>query len=180
MLAHPLRSRLLSALRKDGPATATALAETLATNTGATSYHLRKLASVGLVEETGEGRGRERWWRAATQMHSWTEADVAHDPDGRAATDWLRRSYFQHFAEQYGAWLSDQGSWPLAWQDAAGASDYLIRVTAPRLRELQDEVFAVFERYRDPDPEAPDAERVAIHLHTFPTTSPSAMTRSPR
>jgi predicted ArsR family transcriptional regulator len=51
VLAHPLRSRLLRALRVDGPATATALAATLGTNTGATSYHLRKLASVGLVPE---------------------------------------------------------------------------------------------------------------------------------
>src|SRR6478609_3575831 len=84
VLAHPLRSRLLTALRVNGPATATALAETLDTNTGATSYHLRKLASVGLVEETGQGRGRERWWRAATEMHAWTERDVAGDPDAEA------------------------------------------------------------------------------------------------
>ena len=43
VLAHPLRSRLLSALRRGGPATATELAKTLGTNSGATSYHLRKL-----------------------------------------------------------------------------------------------------------------------------------------
>ena len=36
-MAHPLRLRLLGRLRTDGPATATALAEKLATNTGATS-----------------------------------------------------------------------------------------------------------------------------------------------
>jgi hypothetical protein len=41
VLAHPLRSRLLSQLRLDGPATPTSLAAVLATNTGATSYHLR-------------------------------------------------------------------------------------------------------------------------------------------
>ena len=76
VLAHPLRSRLLTALRMDGPATATALARSLGTNTGATSYHLRKLASVGLVAETDEGRGRERWWRASTPSHEWTERDL--------------------------------------------------------------------------------------------------------
>ena len=69
VLAHPLRSRLLSALRSGGPANATDLAQRLGTNTGATSYHLRKLASVALVEETGEGHGRERPWRASTDMH---------------------------------------------------------------------------------------------------------------
>ena len=52
-LAHPLRSRLLSALRIGGPRTATDLAAELGTNSGATSYHLRKLESVGLVTDTG-------------------------------------------------------------------------------------------------------------------------------
>ncbi|HWH01466.1 MAG TPA: helix-turn-helix domain-containing protein, partial [Pilimelia sp.] len=66
VLAHPLRSRLLGSLRVHGPQTATALAARLRTNTGAASYHLRQLAGAGLVaEETGRGRGRERWWRAA-------------------------------------------------------------------------------------------------------------------
>ena len=55
ILAHPLRSRLVGALRNGGPATATALAGVLGTNSGATSYHLRKLEEVGLVVDTGEG-----------------------------------------------------------------------------------------------------------------------------
>ena len=169
VLAHPLRSRLLSALRSGGPATATALAERLDTNTGATSYHLRKLASVGLVEETGEGRGRERWWRAATRMHEWTERDVADDPDGRAATDWLRRFYLRSFVDRYEEWLDVQGSWPLEWQDVAGASDDLLRLTPSRLAELQTEVTALFERYRDPDPDDPEARQIQVQLHAFPT-----------
>ncbi len=169
VLAHPLRSRLLSALRSEGPATATALAERLGTNTGATSYHLRKLASVGLVEETGEGRGRERWWRAATRMHGWTEQDVADDPDGKAATDWLRRFYLRSFVDRYEDWLDVQGSWPLEWQDVAGASDDLLRVTPRRLAELEAEIMALFERYRDPDPNDPEARQIQVQLHAFPT-----------
>ncbi|RYE79717.1 MAG: ArsR family transcriptional regulator, partial [Myxococcales bacterium] len=70
VLAHPLRSRLLSALRRDGAATATDLAAALGTNSGATSYHLRKLESVGLVEDTGDGEGKRRLWRASTRFHS--------------------------------------------------------------------------------------------------------------
>src|SRR6188768_684937 len=100
VLAHPLRSRLLTLLRAHGPATATDLARQLDTNTGATSYHLRKLASVGLVEETEDGRGRERWWRASTASHEWRERDLAGDPDAEAASDWLRRHYFHGFAER--------------------------------------------------------------------------------
>jgi predicted ArsR family transcriptional regulator len=168
VLAHPLRSRLLSALRSAGPATATALAERFGTNSGATSYHLRRLASVGIVEETGEGHGRERWWRAATQLHSFTQRDVVYDPDAQAASDWLRRYYLRSFADRYQAWLEMQGTWPLEWQEVADASDRLVRVSPARLGELQAELAATIERYLDPDPNDPEAKRVEIDVHAFP------------
>jgi len=170
VLAHPLRSRLLTALRERGPATATALAERLATNTGATSYHLRRLASVGLVEETDDGRGRERWWRAATEMHGWTERDVAGDPDAEAASDWLRRYYLATFVERYGAWLDAHATWPLAWQEVAGSSDFAVRLTPARLAAFQAEVEVLYERFRaeTPPPDDADAEVVQLYLYAFP------------
>ena len=168
VLAHPLRSRLLSALRSGGPATATVLAERLGTNTGATSYHLRKLESVGIVEETGEGHGKERWWRASTDMHTFTQRDVAYDADGQAAADWLRRYYLRSFLDRYGAWLDAHGSWSLEWQEVGDASDYLVRLSPLRLAELETELSTLLERYRDPDPDDPDALPVEIHIHAFP------------
>lgn len=168
VLAHPLRSRLLSALRSGGPATATALAQHLDTNTGATSYHLRKLESVGLVEETGEGRGRERWWRASTEMHAFTQGDVAYDPDAQAAADWLRRYYLRSFVERFQAWLDVHETWPPDWQEVGDASDYLLHLSPRRLAELMAEIGAVLERYRDPDPDDPEARPVEIDLHAFP------------
>src|ERR687890_453324 len=81
VLAHPLRSRVLSRLRTAGPATATDLAAALSTNTGATSYHLRKLEAVGLVTDTGEGEGKRRLWRAATESHQWDNSDFVGDED---------------------------------------------------------------------------------------------------
>ena len=171
VLAHPLRSRLLSALRAGGPATATSLADRLGTNTGATSYHLRKLASVGLVEETGEGQRRERPWRAATEMHGFTQRDVAYDPDGRAAADWLRRYYLRSFVDRFEQWLDVHETWPMDWQEVADASDYLLRLSPRRLAELEAEVSALVARYRDPDPDDPEARLVELHLHAFPVGS---------
>lgn len=168
VLAHPLRSRLLGLLRAGGPATATALAARLDTNTGATSYHLRKLASVGLVEETGEGHGRERWWRAATESHGFTQRDVAYDVDGEAAADWLRRFYLRSFVERFEHWLDVHGTWPLDWQEVADASDYLVRLSPTRLAALEAEITALIDRYRDPDPDDPAARQVEVHLHAFP------------
>jgi predicted ArsR family transcriptional regulator len=168
VLAHPLRSRLLTALRSDGPATATALAAKLATNTGATSYHLRRLASVGLVEETDQGRGRERWWRAATRSHGWTERDVAGDPEAEAASDWLRRHYLGYFVERYEGWLGESASWPLDWRTAAESGDALIRVTPDELTAFEAELQALIDRYRDPSPSDPTARAVEFFHHAVP------------
>lgn len=169
VLAHPLRSRLLSALRIDGPATATALARTLGTNTGATSYHLRKLASVGLVDETDEGRGRERWWRASTTSHDWTERDVEGDLEAEAASDWLKRYYLRSFVQRYERWLATAGDWPIDWRAAAESGDAKLRVTPTQLTAFHEELTRLLDRYRDAaaanDREASDVE---LFYHLVP------------
>ncbi len=169
VLAHPLRSRLLSALRMDGPATATALARALDTNTGATSYHLRKLAAVGLVEETDEGRGRERWWRPSTPSHDWTERDLAGDSETEAASDWLKRYYLRSFVERYERWLATAAAWPLDWRAAAELGDTKLHVTPAQLTDFHDELTRLLDRYRDAaatdDPEARDVE---LFYHLVP------------
>ncbi|MGP1674140.1 MAG: ArsR/SmtB family transcription factor [Candidatus Limnocylindrales bacterium] len=171
ILAHPLRSRLLTALRFDGPATATSLARSLDTNTGATSYHLRRLAAAGLVEEAEGGHGRERLWRASTESHSWTEGDLAGDPDGQAASDWLRRQYLGSFVDGYERWLEVQKDWPIEWRAAAESIDAAVRVTPDDLTALLGELTALFERYRDPRPDDPVAERVQLFVHTVPVAA---------
>jgi DNA-binding transcriptional ArsR family regulator len=168
VLAHPLRSRLLTALRAGGPATATALARSLGTNTGATSYHLRKLASVGLVEETDDGRGRERWWRASTASHGWTERDVSGDPNAEAASDWLKRFYVRSFAERYDAWLDQAPHETLDWRDAADSGDTLLRVSPDRLGAFKTELYALLDRYREPAPDDHDARAISVYYYLFP------------
>ena len=178
VLAHPLRSRLLSALRLGGPATATELAAELSSNTGATSYHLRALESVGLVADTGEGVGRRRVWRATSDAHSWAAADIAGD-DARAGLDWLERDYVHRFAARAEQWLDARDDWPEEWQDAAGLGDDVLTVTATQAQELARELGAVLDRYRalgegegegDGDG-ALDAERVHVFYHLRPVAA---------
>jgi DNA-binding transcriptional ArsR family regulator len=171
VLAHPLRARLLSELRVHGAATATQLAERLTTNTGATSYHLRKLAEVGLVVETGQGSGKQRFWAPAQDSHSWTDSAVADDPDAVAAAGWLRQHYASHFAEKMARWEDERSHWPTSWRDAAHMSDALVTVTAQELDELMTELEAVIERHRErlgTEPR-PDARQVTVHLYSMPT-----------
>lgn len=152
VLAHPLRSRLLTHLRTHGPATATELATTLHTNSGATSYHLRALASVGLIEDTEQGEGRRRLWRAATRSHSWGNTDFQGDEDARAAIGWLRRDYVRQFAARTEEWLDMEDSWPAAWADACGMSDVLLTLTAAQLKQLNRDIGTLLSRYvTEPD-----------------------------
>jgi DNA-binding transcriptional ArsR family regulator len=171
VLAHPLRARLLGRLRLDGPATATRLAELLHTNTGATSYHLRQLADVGLVREDDRAaRGRERWWRPAHDVTSWGGHDFAGDPDAAAAADWLLGYGFTRLTENYENWLAAARDREPAWREAADASDYQLALDPAQLRALTAELDAVVEKHRRAadDRPAPGAEQVLVYLYAFP------------
>jgi len=168
VLAHPLRSRLLSSLRRGGPATATDLATALGTNSGATSYHLRKLESVGLVADTGEGEGKRRLWRAATESHQFEPSDFAGDEDSETALNWLVRDYTRHFAEQFERWLDVEAAWPLPWRDAAGMSDSYVIATPAQLQEMKAEISDVIARYRRVGQGNPAARRLAVYSVTYP------------
>ena len=168
VLAHPLRSRLLTALRSGGPATATSLAQALDTNTGATSYHLRRLAGVRLVADAEGGKGRERRWRASTDTHEWTERDVADDPEAAAASDWLKRHYLRAFIDRYEHWLDTAEAWPIDWRTAVESGDTFLHGTPDDLARFQRELLELLDRYRQRSPGAPDARRVEFYYHAFP------------
>jgi DNA-binding transcriptional ArsR family regulator len=167
-LAHPARARLLGLLRIEGPATATALAQRLGTNSGQTSYHLRQLAEVGLVvEDTERGNGRDRWWRAAHERTAWSSVHFRDDPDDRAADDWLTGYAARLHARWLQDWLDMRGDSSQEWVDASVLSDYRLHLTPQRTREMAEEVRAVIERYGAHEG-GPGAEPVTVTFHAFP------------
>jgi DNA-binding transcriptional ArsR family regulator len=168
VLAHPLRSRLLSRLRTTGPATATELAAALATNTGATSYHLRKLESVGLVADTGEGVGKRRLWRAATDFHSWTNSAFRDDEDASTALNWLQRDYVRQFAERAERWLDAAADWPAEWVDVLGLDDTFVTVTPEQMRELQQRLDTILAEFRAVGEGDVGARRISVYTYARP------------
>lgn len=168
ILAHPLRSRLLSALRIHGPATATDLAAALDSNTGATSYHLRKLESVGLVEDRGDGTGKRRVWRAATDSHQFTPGDFEGDATAEADLNWLRRHYSRGLAERYEAWLDAERTWPMVWRNIAGLDDDVVTVTAEQAEAMSAEIDDVVARYRSAGQGDSQARRLSISKVIYP------------
>jgi DNA-binding transcriptional ArsR family regulator len=168
VLAHPLRSRLLGRLRVTGPSTATELAGLLQTNSGATSYHLRALESVGLVTDTGQGEGRRRLWRATTDFHTWTSSDFDDDEDARTALGWLRRDYLRQFASRAERWEDLSENWSSEWIDVLGLSDTFVEVTPEQAAALRAELDALLNRYRQVGEGDPRARRLHIYTHTSP------------
>jgi predicted ArsR family transcriptional regulator len=168
VLAHPLRFRLLGRLRIDGPATATGLAQALGTNTGATSYHLRQLADVGLVvDEERPGRGRERWWRSAHDVSSWQRDNYSGDADATAAADWLEGQLLRTFVERAEAWQRTLDDEPAEWRQAANFSDYWLDLNAEQMTAMQAELDEVIERYREAGP-GPGARRMILFMYGLP------------
>ncbi|MES9511855.1 helix-turn-helix domain-containing protein [Streptomyces sp. NPDC000609] len=168
VLAHPLRLHVLTLLRERGPSTATRIGDELGINPGAASYHLRRLASGGLiVEEPGRGTGRERWWKSVHRqsIHDPAAAPAEQREAGRAytqavavaAADRLRR------AAQEVALLPEE------WLDVTAYSDFLLYLTPGDVDRMRTEIFEVISRYRHGEGEAPEGSSpVVLQVQAFP------------
>ncbi|MBB5935239.1 winged helix-turn-helix domain-containing protein [Streptomyces zagrosensis] len=172
-LAHPLRIRLLELLRQNGSATASQLADRLGESSGATSYHLRQLASYGFVEEeTGRGTARERWWKA---MHEGIQVDdpetfLRHaDPEVRGAVDLLLHEIASIHTSELSTWLGSLHTWPQEWRSRGNISDHTLWLTPELMSELDGRLREVIEEYQGQVPaDADGAASVRLHLHAFP------------
>ena len=149
-LAHPLRMRIISELRREGPATATTLAERLGESSGATSYHLRSLARAGFVTEVPErGTGRERWWQAAQEMTSWQPEHFLDDPDERSAAQWFSGYLARQAMGWIDEWIRQREHADPAWIAAADQSDLFVRMTPDQVRAMLTDVHEVLARHRE-------------------------------
>ena len=172
-LAHPVRVEIVRILRRRGPSTASLLAQQLGLNSGATSYHLRQLASAGLVEEADDlGNKRDRWWKANFRSTYFEASSYESDPEAALA-------YLNAIASGYARRIIDFGNvfptLPGAWSNAATMSDYRLRLTPEEGVRLLTELAEVVASYRrDDDVEegsvsAPDgAEVVVVQLQVMP------------
>jgi DNA-binding transcriptional ArsR family regulator len=142
--AHPIRMRIVGLLRSEGPLTASQLGERLDESSGSTSYHLRQLARFGIVEEAGGGKGREKPWRAVSQVTQFPSTENTEEL-AEAATD-LRLSIARRWNEVLTEWIIRRAGEPKRWQRAP-FSDYGIHVTAAELADIEKRIEQILQPY---------------------------------
>jgi DNA-binding transcriptional ArsR family regulator len=172
-VTHPLRVRMLGALRADGPATATELARRFDTDTGTTSYHLRRLARFGFVEEAERRDGRERRWQASQPTTTWDDAALAATAEGRAAMSVMRRHQLAALERAVTAYEAAQTDLPPEWVAVSGMSDVRSRLTPDSMRTLERRVEELIEELAAADAGDPAARTVLLHFGGFPRIDPA-------
>ncbi|ANY05333.1 winged helix-turn-helix domain-containing protein [Pseudonocardia sp. HH130630-07] len=172
-LSHPLRVRLLGLLRTLGPATASALADRVGTNSGATSYHLRKLAEHGFVAEATElGNRRERWWRAT---HRTTSVGWSGDPGRRPVEDAFWQVAASEQADQLVRSAESLDGLEDGWRAAVTTNDIALaldreqaRTVRARIEEFLDGLAAEFGPGPDGLRTGPGRAVYVVQGHGFP------------
>lgn len=166
-LAHPVRLRILGLLRLDGPATASGLAQRLGLNSGATSYHLRHLERHGFVlEDAALGNGRDRWWRAAHESTRTAHEELT--PEEREATDAFGQAIALLHTEEVQRAVEERPLLPEEWRVASTLSDWHLRLTPDRARELTDTLDRLVSGWDEEPPDGPGTQPFVVIVHAFP------------
>lgn len=149
VLAHPTRLRLLGLLRERGAQTAAQLGDIVDEAPGTVSYHLRKLASINLIEpaDVESTDRRERWWRATTALTNWDPSELLDDPDKLMASSILQKTIAQGYASRYMDYIDAMPVLPREWVAAGASSDRPLRLTVGELEEMRADLEALTERW---------------------------------
>ncbi|MEU9706364.1 helix-turn-helix domain-containing protein [Streptomyces sp. NPDC047981] len=178
-ISHPLRMRLYRALFVARTATASQLADQVDEAVSLVSYHLRKLAEHGLIEEAEaqSADGRERWWQPSSYGLSIHDEDMRGAPELLAAGDAFGRMLDEQRTELHRRFLDERLTWSEEWRSAALSAEWLPRLTAAELSALGEELQQLLMKY-DQQARAAEAagetegrENVAVHLFGFPYRS---------
>jgi DNA-binding transcriptional ArsR family regulator len=169
-LAHPTRIDLLELIAREGELTATRAAELLGMTPANCSFHLRRLAENGFVQEASRGPGRTRNWKIGSVGHSWD--GVGADAETTAAAAALTSAVLERDVGRLREWLlvREQSATP-EWRRAAFVDEALMYVTREELEELGasilERVMGYIDRI-DPSNRPPDAVAVQFLAAGFP------------
>jgi Helix-turn-helix domain len=171
---HPVREALLELIRRNGEVTATEAARELGGSTGLYSFHLRRLARYGVIEEAPAPRGRVRPWRLSRQATAGGQ-DPAHTrPVSDAELSAVARGLED---ESYRRWLERRDTIPGRWRRDEAFSQ-VVYLTPDEMTGMAKVIRALIAQYRHredrPAARPPDAAPVAVVARLFPLLEPGA------
>lgn len=177
-LAHPVRLSILDQLRQHGPATATALSPKVGATPSVTSWHLRHLASFGLVRdsEPGPDRRARRWEAASRGFRFAFPADPA-DEEGTSAARVLSEHLVARAAEQHRRWIEEvEPRLDPAWRSLAGLSNTRFVVSQPELERIGAAIEQILAPYvlRGPDERPAGSRSVRLMRYVLPEADDEA------
>lgn len=172
-LAHPLRLRLLESLA-DAPATASMLGRELGESSGATSYHLRALASAGLiVEDLTRRKGRERWWKREPSRIGLISSAPAEDPEYDAAVAQLESTMLARDEEAVRRYVHARGEGEHSdeWRETTFIGGWAVYATREEVDELSELVVRWLRDRRRPEAgRDPSTPLVYVTYRALPQT----------
>lgn len=153
-MAHPLRLSILEQLTIHGAMTASGLGERLDESPANCSWHLRKLAEHGFVEEAEGGTGRQRPWQITHLGMTWGEDDGERPLEerlaGQALSDVLLTREVARLHDSQARSARDSQEWRVA----STVSQSMLWLTPLELQEInvavRDLLLSHFDRHEDP------------------------------
>jgi DNA-binding transcriptional ArsR family regulator len=145
-LAHPVRMAILTYLQRHGPGTATSLAPVVGASPSVTSWHLRHLATFGLVENCeGGSDARQRWWRAVGRGFRFS---LPPGQEGSAAHSMLAGQLFESSVDQAQAWRRDvEPQLSDEWRRLSGTANTRVTVSSEELEHIEDAIEELIAPY---------------------------------
>ncbi|MFE7627567.1 ArsR/SmtB family transcription factor [Streptomyces sp. NPDC057509] len=166
-LAHPVRLAILERLGRDGPATATELAPYVGATPSVTSWHLRHLATFGLVRDSEPGPDRRsRRWEAAARGFRFEASQDPADTESLSAARELSRQMFLRYGDLPARWAAEtEPGLDPTWREAAGLANTRVTVTAEELAAIHEGIERVLAPYVTRDPaDRPEGSRGVVML----------------
>jgi len=181
---HPVREALLELIGRDGTVTATAAARELGGSTGLYSFHLRRLARFGIIEEAPSGPGRVRPWRLAragaarspARSPSRSSSRSSSRSPGQAVSDVELSEVARGLEdESYRRWLEQRDTAPATWRRDEAFSQ-VVYLTPDEMAGMAEVIRALLAQFRHrevrPAARPPEAVPVAVVARLFPLLEP--------
>lgn len=164
-VAHPVRLGIMEQLAVHGPMTATELASRLDETPSNCSWHLRKLAEHGFVEDAEGGTGRKRPWQVVSRGMRWGEVDES--PELVRAGEALSQLMIEREVARLARWRARVRADASEWQEASTFSQSMLWLSAEELGQVnlavRDLLISKIDRFEHPE-RRPDGARLCAFL----------------